>query len=71
MASNEIPFFPLNPLMSRVEPEEKKLLQMLVGQFLVQKTAEYHQSATFLVTFGRLPPDDDMTTLAFGASEGT
>ena len=44
----------------------EKLFQMLVGQFLVQKTAEYHQSATFLVTFGHLPPDDDMTALALG-----
>ena len=47
----------------------EKLLQVVVGQFLVQHTTEHQQPASVMVALGHFGTDNDFPRLAFGTGE--
>ena len=53
-----------------MEPDERKAVQMPVGQFLVQETAEHQQPASFTVALRDLGLHHHVAGLALGAGKG-
>ncbi len=68
-ASKDTPFLPLKPLISRGGAGREKLFQMLVGQLLVQETAEHQQSAPLMVALGDFCLHYHIAGLALGAGK--
>ena len=64
------PFLALDPLDQPGGAGREKLFQMLVGQLLVQETAEHQQSAPLMVALGDFCLHYHIAGLALGAGKG-